>query len=81
MHRSKYWKILNFGSAKLVLAVPDDSPINNLGDITDGALVATEFPNLTSRYLKTNGINAKIVELSGSTEIAPFIGVADIIAN
>ena len=72
---------LNFGSAKLVLAVPEDSPIDTLSNIKDGALVATEFPNLTKRYLKNNGIKAKIVELSGSTEIAPFIGVADIIAD
>jgi len=72
---------LNFGSAKLVLAVPEDSPIEKVSDIKDGTLVATEFPNLTKRYLKNNGIKAKIVELSGSTEIAPFIGVADIIAD
>jgi ATP phosphoribosyltransferase len=72
---------LNFGSAKLVLAVPEDSRINNILDIEDGALVATEFPNLTKKYLKNKGINVKIVELSGSTEIAPFIGVADIVAD
>ncbi len=72
---------LNFGSAKLVLAVPEDSIIEKASDISDGAIVATEFPNLTKKYLKNNGINAKIVELSGSTEIAPFIGVADIISD
>lgn len=72
---------LNFGSAKLVLAVPEDSEINNILDIDDGAIVATEFPNLTKKYLKNKGINVKIVELSGSTEIAPFIGVADIVAD
>jgi ATP phosphoribosyltransferase len=72
---------LNFGSAKLVLAVPEDSSIEKISDIKDGAVVATEFPNLTLKYLKNNRINAKIVELSGSTEIAPFIGVADIITD
>ncbi|OEC86617.1 MULTISPECIES: ATP phosphoribosyltransferase [Methanobacterium] len=72
---------LNFGSAKLVLAVPEDSKINNILDIDNGAIVATEFPNLTKKYLKNKGINVKIVELSGSTEIAPFIGVADIVAD
>lgn len=72
---------LNFGSAKLVLAVPEDSKINNILDIDDGAIVATEFPNLTKKYLKNKGINVKIVELSGSTEIAPFIGIADIVAD
>lgn len=72
---------LNFGSARLVLAVPEDSPIEKISDIMDGAVVATEFPNLTEKYFKNIGINAKIVELSGSTEIAPFIGVADIISD
>ena len=72
---------LNFGKAKLVLAVPEDSRTNNILDIEDGALVATEFPHLTEKYLKNKGISVKIVELSGSTEIAPFIGVADIIAD
>jgi ATP phosphoribosyltransferase len=72
---------LNFGSASLVLAVPEDSPVESLNDIKTGTVVATEFPHLTERYLKKNGIDAKIVELSGSTEIAPFIGVADIITD
>ena len=72
---------LDFGSANLVLAVPEESKIENTADIVDGAVVATEFPNLTAKYLKNKGINAKIVELSGSTEIAPFIGVADIITD
>jgi len=72
---------LNFGKAKLVLAVPEDSGMYNILDIEDGALVATEFPHLTEKYLKSKGINVKIVELSGSTEIAPFIGVADIVAD
>lgn len=72
---------LDFGSAKLVLAVPEESEIESTADISEGSVVATEFPNLTSKYLKSKGINAKIIELSGSTEIAPFIGVADIITD
>lgn len=72
---------LNFGKTRLVLAAPEESGINSLSDIQYGAVVATEFPHLTEKYLKTKGILVKIVELSGSTEIAPFIGVADIIAD
>jgi ATP phosphoribosyltransferase len=72
---------LNFGRAKLVLAVPEDSSIEKISDIIDGSVVATEFPNLTQKYLNNKCISAKIVELSGSTEIAPFIGVADIITD
>lgn len=72
---------LNFGKAKLVLAVPEDSKINAISDITGDHVVATEFPQLTRKYLKKKGINIKIVELSGSTEIAPFIGVSDIVVD
>lgn len=72
---------LKFGRAKLVLASPDESEINSISDIKNGSEVATEFPNLTENYLKSKGITVKIVELSGSTEIAPFIGVADIVAD
>jgi len=72
---------LNFGQTRLVLAAPEESTINSLSDIKYGSVVATEFPNLTEKYLKTKGILVKIVELSGSTEIAPFIGVSDLIAD
>lgn len=72
---------LNFGMASLVLAVPEDSRIYNILDIDHGAIVATEFPNLTKKYFKSKGLDVKIVELSGSTEIAPFIGIADIITD
>jgi ATP phosphoribosyltransferase len=72
---------LRFGQTSLVLASPDDSAIDSIDDLKSGMTVATEFPNLTSDYLKSCGINVKIVELTGSTEIAPFIGVADVITD
>jgi ATP phosphoribosyltransferase len=72
---------LNFGKTSLVLASPEDSQINSIKDIKTGMSVATEFPKLTNSYLTNKGINVKIVELSGSTEIAPFIGIADLIAD
>ena len=72
---------LHFGSTKLVLASPDDSEINSKDDLKDGMTIATEFPNLTRKYLDENNKNIKIVKLTGSTEIAPFIGVADAITD
>ncbi len=79
--RVKILEDLKFGKANLVLASPEDSSITSLKDLKDDMVVATEFPNLTHHYLHEKGINIKIVELSGSTEIAPFIGVADLIAD
>ena len=72
---------LQFGATKLVLASPDDSPIMSKEDLKDGMTIATEFPNLTRKYLEENNLNIKIVKLTGSTEIAPFIGIADAITD
>ena len=72
---------LDFGQTKLVLASPEDSGINSIEDVTSEMTVATEFPTLTKKYLEKNNLNPKIVKLSGSTEIAPFIGVADLITD
>ena len=72
---------LNFGKTNLVLAAPEDSNIDSIDDITSEMIVATEFPTLTRKYLEKNNLNLKIVKLSGSTEAAPFIGVADLITD
>ena len=72
---------LRFGQTKLVLAAPEESDINCVEDIKDDMKVATEFPVLTKKYLNEKGLDLKIVKLSGSTEAAPFIGIADLITD
>lgn len=72
---------LRFGQTKLVLAAPEESNITSIDDITEDMKVASEFPVLTKKYFNENGLNLKIVKLSGSTEAAPFIGVADLITD
>lgn len=72
---------LRFGQTKLVIATPDESNINSINDITTDLTIASEFPTLTKKYLKKHDLDLKIVKLSGSTEAAPFIGVADLISD
>ena len=72
---------LSFGQTKLVLASPEDSNINSIDDLTSDMSVATEFPTLTKKYLNKHVLNSKIITLSGSTEIAPLIGIADLITD
>ena len=72
---------LKFGKTSLVLAAPEDSNVKSVDDITPDMTVATEFPTLTKKYLKEHDLNLKIVKLSGSTEAAPFIGVANLITD
>lgn len=73
---------LNFGQTSLVLASPENSKIKSEKDLKDGMAIATEFPNLTKKYLDSKNLKKiKIVKLTGSTEIAPFIGIADAITD
>ena len=72
---------LRFGQTKLVLAAPEESDINSVDEIRNDMKIATEFPVLTKKYLDEKGLDLKIVKLSGSTEAAPFIGIADLITD
>jgi len=71
----------NFGKANLVIASPEDSAINSINDLKNGMKIATEFPHITKKYLESKNLDLEIIELSGATEIAPFIGVADLISD
>jgi len=71
---------LRFGVAELVLAVPSGSKIKAAGDLR-GKKVATEFPNLASRFFKERGIGVKIVEVSGAAEMTPHVGIAEAIVD
>ncbi len=72
---------LNFGHTRLVIAAPEDSDFKTTDDLKRVKTVATEFPNLTNEYFKEKNISARIFSLSGATEVAPLIGVADVISD
>lgn len=72
---------LDFGKAEMVVAAHEKSPIQSIDDLEDGVEVATEFPNVTRNYFEEKGIEADLTEVSGATEITPFIGVADLIVD
>lgn len=72
---------LGFGKASMVVAARESSKIDSIEDLEDGMEVATEFPNLTRDYFEERGIDVRITEVSGATEITPFIGVADLIVD
>ena len=77
----EYLEDLKFGLTRLVIAAPEESGFNTVEDLKNIKTVATEFPVLTTQYLKENNIDARILSLSGATEVAPLIGVADVIAD
>jgi len=73
-------KSLGFGGCRLSLAVPESMPYSGVSDFANKR-IATTYPQLTDRFLSEQGVNAKIVKLSGAVEIAPSLGTADLIAD
>ncbi len=71
---------LGFGRCSLLLAHPSDKELNSVDEI-NGKTIATTYPKILADFLKENKLNANIIELSGSVEIAPSLGVADLICD
>ena len=71
---------LGFGDCRLSIAVPRDKPWKGPEQLS-GRRIATTYPNLLSSWLHDHGINATVLTLSGSVEIAPRLGTADLICD
>jgi ATP phosphoribosyltransferase len=71
---------LGFGKCRLSFAVRKNENFTGPGYLT-GKKIATSYPVLVQAYLDKHGIKAEIHEISGSVEIAPGIGLADIICD
>ena len=72
---------LQFGRCRLAVAARDESGIVTLDDIGDGARVATVFPRITERFFRERAQRIEVVPVSGAAEIAPHIGIADVIVD
>ncbi|MEX2614408.1 MAG: ATP phosphoribosyltransferase, partial [Gaiellaceae bacterium] len=71
---------LDFGACTLEAAVPEESQVQTLDDL-DGLCAATVYPRLTGRLLAERGIAVKLIEVTGSVEVAPRLGLADAIVD
>jgi ATP phosphoribosyltransferase len=71
---------LGFGHCRLSLAWPKDKPFEGLSSFNNKK-IATSYPNILRRYLDKNQIKAQVIEISGSVEVAPTIGVADAVCD
>jgi ATP phosphoribosyltransferase len=72
---------LEFGRCRLIVAASDDSAITTTAGIGAGARVATVYPRLAARFFAERGQRVEIVPVSGAAEIAPHIGIADVIVD
>ena len=71
---------LGFGKCNLGIGVPENKQLDSIDEL-EGKVIATTYPNLLNDFLAKNNIKAKVIELSGSVEIAPSLGVADFICD
>lgn len=71
---------LGFGACTLEAAVPAESDAAALADLA-GLRVATVFPRLAAEELAALGLEVELVEVTGSVEVAPRLGLADAIVD
>lgn len=72
---------LQFGRCRLAVAVREESPVQDPRELEAGTRVATSFPRLTERFFRQLGVDVQVAPVSGAAEIAPHLGVADVIAD
>lgn len=72
---------LGFGPCTFVLAAPDRSPLRGRETWPPSLRVATKYPLATALALRRLGQAAEVVHLHGSVELAPLVGLADVIAD
>ncbi|AHX13733.1 ATP phosphoribosyltransferase [Dyella jiangningensis] len=74
------WRSLGFGRCRLSIAVPQEFDYREPAQL-QGMRIATSYPGLLGEWLRTNGVDAGVVTLAGSVEIAPRLGTADAICD
>lgn len=72
---------LTFGRCRLVVAARDDAPATSVAQLAAGSRVATVFPRVTAEFFKGRGIPVEVVPVSGAAEVAPHLGIADIVVD
>ena len=65
----------------LVVAVPEASPLQGPDTWPPALRVGTKYGLATARYMARLGQRAEIVELHGSVELAPLVGLVDAIVD
>ena len=68
---------LNIGKCKMMVAAKNDFVDNPQKTLR----IATKFSNITKKYYNSKGRDIDIIHLNGSIEIAPILGLSDVIVD
>jgi ATP phosphoribosyltransferase len=69
---------LRYGACRMVLAGRKGDP--TLGESErrlGGMRIATKYPRIAERHFEETGRQAEVIEVKGSVELAPIVGLAD----
>ena len=69
---------LGYGVCRMVLAGrKGDESLGEAERRLGGMRIATKYPRIAERYFEETGRQAEVVEVKGSVELAPLVGLAD----
>lgn len=71
---------LKFGFCRMMVAVPQALKQEKLSDYAH-MRVATKYPRVAESFFHSVGIQMEIIKLNGSIELAPMVGLAEIIVD
>ncbi|AJD30503.1 MULTISPECIES: ATP phosphoribosyltransferase [Clostridium] len=69
---------LNVGKCKFALAA---LPSFKLDQGYNRKKIATKYPNIAREYFRKKGIDVELIEIEGSVELGPIVGLADAIVD
>lgn len=74
---------LGTGACRMILAAPEAraEEVRRAINHAEVVRVATKFPNTARRYFERMGRQAEVIELHGSIELAPLVGLAECIVD
>jgi ATP phosphoribosyltransferase len=69
---------LAYGACRMVLAGRQgDASLGETERRLGGMRIATKYPRIAERYFEETGRQAEVIEVKGSVELAPLVGLAD----
>ncbi len=72
---------LKYSACRFILAAPAGMDRGELLDGSAARRVATKYPRMTEAYFRSKGIQVETIFLHGSIEVAPKVGLADMIVD
>lgn len=78
-YEPEVYELLDLDMGKCTMSVA--APVGYKDDLNYTLKVATKFSNIASRYYASIGRDIDIIHLNGSIEIAPILGLSDVIVD